>query len=81
MTASALNWEGAVGNRYVLLAIGTLIVFQMFFTYLPVMQTMFGTAALDLAAWVKIVIFGLLLMLIVEAEKLLLRRSTVSLER
>ena len=78
LTASALNWEGAVGNRYVLLAIGLLVVFQMLFTYLPVMQTMFGTAALDIAAWGRIVLFGLALMLVVEAEKLMLRRTTLA---
>ncbi|OGB20941.1 MAG: carbonate dehydratase [Burkholderiales bacterium RIFCSPLOWO2_02_FULL_57_36] len=78
MTASALNREGMLGNRFVLLAIGLLLVFQMLFTYLPVMQAMFGTAGLDLASWGRVVLFGLALMLIVEAEKFFLRRAALA---
>lgn len=74
MTASALNWKSMLGNRYVLLAIGVLLVFQLLFTYLPVMQAMFGTGSVSLAAWGRIVAFAVALMLIVEAEKFLLRR-------
>lgn len=75
MTASALNWEGAIGNRYVLWAIGILVSFQALFTYWPVMQTMFGTAWLGAASWARIFLFGLTLMLLIEAEKVLLRRA------
>jgi calcium-translocating P-type ATPase len=74
MTASALNWENLFGNRIILAAIGVLLVFQMMFTYLPVMQEMFGTAGLSLAAWGRILLFGLAAMLVVEAEKYLRRR-------
>jgi magnesium-transporting ATPase (P-type) len=71
---SVLHREGLLGNRFVLLAVGVLILFQLLFTYLPVVQGLFGTAALGLSAWARIMTFGLAMFLIVEAEKQLMRR-------
>jgi magnesium-transporting ATPase (P-type) len=67
-------FEGMLGNRYVLIAIGVLIGIQMLFTYTPVMQSLFGTTAIDVAAWARITVFGLLLFVAVEIEKYLIRR-------
>ena len=72
---SILNREGFLGNRYVLLAIGLLIACQVLFTYLPVMQTLFRTEGLDFAAWMLVFAFGVAVLLVVEAEKTLLRRA------
>ncbi|MEK6707284.1 MAG: cation-transporting P-type ATPase [Pseudomonadota bacterium] len=74
LLASAMSWEGFSGNRYVLLAIGVLVVIQMLFTYAPVMQNLFGTTAIDMAAWTRIAAFGTLLFAVVETEKYLIRR-------
>ncbi|HRP95164.1 MAG TPA: cation-transporting P-type ATPase [Rhodocyclaceae bacterium] len=71
---SALSREGMTGNRYVLLAIGSMLAAQALFTYLPIMQTVFGTAPLDAIAWLRIVGFGIIVLLVVEFEKLLLKR-------
>jgi calcium-translocating P-type ATPase len=46
-----LNRHGLLENRYVLLAVGLLVLFQLGFTYIPTMQSLFGTAALDLQTW------------------------------
>ena len=81
MNASAFSWENLVGNRTVLLAIGVLLVFQMLFTYLPLMQTLFGTAGIGLASWGRIILSAIALMLIVEVEKLLLRRKLFAAAR
>ncbi len=72
-TDSILNREGFFGNRYVLLAIGLLIVCQLLFTYAPAMQTLFGTEGLDAATWGRIVAFGGGVLLVVEAEKALVK--------
>jgi magnesium-transporting ATPase (P-type) len=74
IAAPALTRQGLAGSRYALLAVGLLAVLQLMLTYLPVMQAAFGTAALDLAAWGRIMLFGLALMLLVEGEKWLFRR-------
>ncbi len=73
--ASVLGWRGLTGNRYVLLAVAALAVLQALMTYLPAMQAAFGTAPLQAGAWGRILLFGVALMLVVEAEKWLLRRT------
>ena len=74
LTAPVVGWAGFTGNPAVLIAIGVLVVLQLLFTYLPVGQTLFGTAALDLAAWGRILVFGVLVYVMVELEKALIRR-------
>jgi len=69
--APVLNREGLVGNRYLLWAIGLVMVFQLFFTYAPPMQALFGTAAIDAAAWGLIILVGSSVFFLVELEKLL----------
>jgi magnesium-transporting ATPase (P-type) len=74
LTSGSLSRAGFLGNRYALLAVAVVLVFQLMFTYLPLMQTFFGTAAIDFAAWMWILGFGVCLFLLVELEKTVLRR-------
>jgi magnesium-transporting ATPase (P-type) len=74
LTAPVVGWSGFVGNRAVLIAIGILIVLQGLFTYLPLMQALFSTAALDATRWVHIFIFGIIVYGVVEIEKAVIRR-------
>jgi len=74
ITASVFNWDGLTGNRYVLIAIAVLIIFQLGFTYLPPMQTLFGTAAIDFDIWIRILIVSSSVLFLVELEKYLVRR-------
>jgi len=69
-----LNRAGLLGNRYVLLAIGLLVLFQLAFTYLGPMQTLFRTTALDAATWARIVLVAASVLVLVEVEKAVLRR-------
>ncbi len=69
LTAPVVGWSGFAGNRVVLAAVGVLAVLQGLFTHAPVMRTLFGTAPLDAAAWLKIFVFGLAVYGIVEIEK------------
>lgn len=78
LMASVCSRQGLLGNRYVLLAVGLLLILQLLFTYLPLMQQLFGTAALDAAAWGRIIAVGLLLFLIIELEKYILRRKNAN---
>ena len=74
LTSGSLSRAGFLGNRYALLAVAVVLVFQLMFTYLPLMQTFFGTAAIGWREWLHILAFGLLLFLLVELEKTVLRR-------
>ena len=72
--APVLNREGLLGSRPVLLAILVLVVFQLLFTYLPLMQTLFGTMALSASTWLLIIATGSSVLWLVELEKLVARR-------
>lgn len=76
LLAPALTFEGLSGNRYVLYAIGLLLVIQMAFTYLGPMQALFATTAMDGDAWLRVVLVASSVLILVEAEKLLLRKYT-----
>jgi magnesium-transporting ATPase (P-type) len=71
---NVLNFEGLFGNRYVLYAAGLLIIFQLSFTYLSPMQTLFGTTALDLLTWIQIIFVASSVLFLVEIEKHFMRR-------
>jgi magnesium-transporting ATPase (P-type) len=73
LIAPVCTRQGLLGNRYVLLAAGLLLLLQLLLTYWPAMQELFGTTALDAAAWGHIVAVSLLLFLLIEFEKYLLR--------
>jgi magnesium-transporting ATPase (P-type) len=73
MTASVLNLKGLTGNRYVLFAIGLLLIFQMGFTYQPHFQMLFGTQALDMSVWLRIVLIAASVLFLVEIEKSIIR--------
>jgi Ca2+-transporting ATPase len=71
--ASSLSTRSLFGNRYVWIAIAALFVLQLAFTYAPPMQALFNTTFIDVDSWQRIAAFGLLLFLVVEVEKGLVR--------
>ncbi len=74
LLAPSLTRAGLTGNRYVLYAIGILLIIQLAFTYLPPMQTLFQTTAIGAEAWLRILLISLSVLVLVECEKYLLRR-------
>jgi magnesium-transporting ATPase (P-type) len=73
LAASSVNVEGLFGNRVALQMMGLLLAAQIAFTHLEPMQRLFGTRAIDATAWSAVLAFGVLLFLLVEAEKALMR--------
>ena len=74
ITGSVLNREGLLGNNKALAAIAIVLLFQLLFTYLPLMQLFFHSAPISAESWLRILLAGVLLFLLVELEKLLVRR-------
>ncbi|WP_028492370.1 cation-transporting P-type ATPase [Thioalkalivibrio sp. ALE19] len=68
------NRAGLLGSRAVLIAVAVLILLQGLFTYAPPLQFLFGTAAIGLEEWLRILAFGVILFVLVETEKTILRR-------
>ncbi|MFV9614942.1 MAG: cation-transporting P-type ATPase [Gammaproteobacteria bacterium] len=74
ITASVFNRAGFTGNRYVLIAIVVLITFQLGFTYLAPMQVLFGTTAIGIEIWLRILLVSSSVLFLVELEKYYVRR-------
>ena len=70
----SLSWRGALGTPIVLAAIAAVVCAQIVFTYWPPMNAVFGSRPLTLADGALIVGIGFVLMLLLEGEKLLMRR-------
>lgn len=69
-------------NKAILLAIISVILLQLFFSYVPFMQKLFNTANLNCQQWSYIWAFGVLLFLLVEVEKFVTQKiSLKKLER
>lgn len=73
--APVFNWAGLAGNPYVLLAIGVLVIFQLGFTYLASLQSLFGTTAIGIDIWLRIVVVASTVFFLVEMEKAWLSRK------
>nr|WP_309105287.1 cation-transporting P-type ATPase [Chromohalobacter salexigens] len=71
---TSLNWRGVLGTPAVLIAVTVVIVAQFAFTYLPVMHGLFDTRPIAFADGVLIIGIGIALMIVLEAEKILMRR-------
>lgn len=69
--SSSFNIRTIFGSRAALIAIATVIIFQLLFTYSPVMQHFFGTESIDIRHWVKIIILASIIFVLVEGEKAL----------
>jgi magnesium-transporting ATPase (P-type) len=77
---SSLSIKAHLGNRYLPLGIGAVVVLQLLFTYAPPLQRLFDNEAIPLEVWPRLLLGGLVFFLIVEMEKLIIR-STGSLRR
>ena len=72
--ASSFKLRAVIGSRHVLTAAGVLVVLQLLFTYTAPFHVLFGTASIGLADWGRTLVFGVVVFLLVELEKALLRR-------
>ena len=74
LTKSVLSQAGLFGNRYIYIAIATVIIFQLLFTYAPFMALLFDSRPIGIGDWVKIVAVGASVFVVVEIEKLCVER-------
>jgi magnesium-transporting ATPase (P-type) len=73
---SSISLKAHMGNKYLPFAIGTVVVLQWLFTYTTPFQATFGNAPIPLRIWPWLFAGGLVLFLIVETEKLVIRSSS-----
>ena len=72
---SSLSLRAHLGNRYLPMGIGAVVVLQLLFTYAPPLQLLFHNEAIPLHVWPWLFLGGLVFFLVVELEKLVIRSS------
>jgi magnesium-transporting ATPase (P-type) len=72
---SSLSLKAHLGNKYLPLGIGAVIILQLLFTYAPPLQVLFDNEAIPLWVWPRLFLGGLIFFLVVEAEKMIIRSS------
>ena len=70
---SSLSLTAHLGNKYLAMGVGAVVVLQLLFTYAPPFQELFETAAIPLRVWPWLFAGGFVFFLVVEAEKLIIR--------
>jgi magnesium-transporting ATPase (P-type) len=73
---SSLSLRAHLGNRYLAIGIGAVIVLQILFTYAPPLQELFETEAIPLRVWPWLFAGGLVFFVVVETEKSVIRGFT-----
>ena len=74
LNSSSLTPRVLVGNRAVWVAAGLMIALQAVYVYAPFMHSWFGSAPLDLAHWLGVLLLSLGIFLVVELGKWASRR-------
>ena len=72
---SSLSLRAHLGNKYLAMGIGAVVILQLLFTYAPPFHTLFETEAIPLWVWPWLFVGGLVFFLVVEAEKLIMRTA------
>jgi magnesium-transporting ATPase (P-type) len=72
---SSLSLKAHLGNKYLAIGIGAVVILQLLFTYAPPFETLLETEALPLWIWQWLLLGGVVFFLVVEAEKLIIRIS------
>jgi magnesium-transporting ATPase (P-type) len=72
---SSVSAKAHLGNNYLPLGIGAVVVLQILFTYAPPLQALFDNEAIPLHTWPWLLLGGLIFFLVVEAEKMIIRSS------
>jgi magnesium-transporting ATPase (P-type) len=76
LVENSLSFKAHLGNKYLPLGIGAVILLQILFTYAPPLQALFDNEAIPLRVWPWLLLAGFLFFLVVEAEKLIIRSSS-----
>ena len=70
---SSFSLKAHLGNKYLPLGIGAVIVLQFLFTYVRPFQALFETESIPLWVWPRLLLGGFVFFLVVELEKAIIR--------
>ncbi len=66
---------GVFSNMWIWAGIAAMTAAQLLFTYLPLMNTMFHTAPIDFVDWLQILAVGVIIYMVIGAEKVFRRKQ------
>lgn len=69
---------GFFSNKLIFLGVGTMILLQVAFTYVPIMNEIFQSHSIEIDSWLKIIGVSLVTFLIIEIKKFVLSRLQTS---
>lgn len=78
MHMRSISWRGMLGTPIVLAAIVAVVAAQLAFTYAPFMHVLFASRPIPLFDGLLIVAIGVTVMLVLEAEKTIMRRTGIA---
>ncbi len=76
---TSLSLRGVLGTPAVLLGVGGVILAQLLFTYTPPMQVLFDSRPVDMTAGLLSIGLGVLLLVLLEVEKLVVRLMSLDI--
>jgi magnesium-transporting ATPase (P-type) len=74
---TSFTFRGLLGTPAVLTGLVVVVAAQIAFTYLPIMHTLLNAAAISFVDGVVVVLAGVALMVLLETEKAILRRTRI----
>ena len=74
LKSRSFTWQGVQGTRRVLASIALVTSLQILMTYWPPLQSVFETKPLSIAELGVVILVGVLVLLVLEMEKLLMQR-------
>ena len=74
LRAPSFKLDQLFNSRAVLVAVSVVVTLQLFFTYVPFMERFFDTRPVDFVHGVEIIALAMALFMILELEKLVLRK-------
>src|SRR5271167_958223 len=69
---SSLSLKAHLGNKYLAMGIGAVVVLQLLFTYAPPFQTLFETEAIPLCVWSFLFVDSFIFFLFFDSKKLII---------
>lgn len=76
LTESILHL-GFFSNRWIFIGIASIVMLQIFYTYSPLMNSLFRSAPIGVESWIRIVAVALFAFVIVEIEKWIIKRKNL----
>jgi Ca2+-transporting ATPase len=65
---------GVFSNKWIMIGIASMLLLQILFTYLPVMNLVFQTASIEIDSWLRIIALAIISYAIIEFDKWIRRK-------